>query len=448
MRREEILAIAKQNLCKIHVGDRFSTQTKLYNALGIPLEKKDGNKQARDAVSLLIKWELANPGTNSREIIVTQINENAEVVDRRAGNGGAHNTKYAAIVKPALLNFQTALLGKCDFLTHQQIDTNIYGFDRWDITARSNDAKHVRYYKNVLYAKLKSITLAALDSLQNEGLLKYEDIYVVDHGDTFQAALDIEDDETLLGLCAKCWGGEYSAGLLLQGAEQRLNQIVDNVNREGKEKDGAEYIPLEYFQLTTISLMEFLDRVCRKKDFMEACFENKPAKSAAQLEIASEEQVHTIKSIEGAVCRHLNFTPQEMGFDWHKRMRTYRRAAIMHRILGWKKVFKALRISVLPNGTKCKSYPLEDFSHEKLLAALEPYMIHIVVDKGVFNPYQAEVKKRERHKPKVGRWGELIVAPNEENYYLMRDKQVNRLHCKIFQHERDDRFFEAYKTET
>ena len=77
MTRPELTTLIEQNLSYISIGDKFSTATKLYKALSIPIDNKSDKKTIRSVVSLYVKWEktgsLNRNGKPSNEIIVTDI---------------------------------------------------------------------------------------------------------------------------------------------------------------------------------------------------------------------------------------------------------------------------------------------------------------------------------------------------------------------------------------
>lgn len=176
MARKEITDLVRTNLYKVSVGDRFATETALYKRLGIKIDQ-NGNKAQKKAVKLFIHWELSGKLNKkkkiSKEIIVTDIIENPEIIDRRIKNGGARNLKYLPLIRPVLLSYKYR-----SFITYKAIFEELYGFSTKEFRATSSDRKHVKQYKNELYNKLKEITNSALRSLQRDGLLTYQKIYV------------------------------------------------------------------------------------------------------------------------------------------------------------------------------------------------------------------------------------------------------------------------------
>ena len=102
MTRPELTTLIEQNLSYISIGDKFSTATKLYKALSIPIDNKSDKKTIRSVVSLYVKWEktgsLNRNGKPSNEIIVTDIIPEPEYVDGRTNNKGGNNSIYSGTV--------------------------------------------------------------------------------------------------------------------------------------------------------------------------------------------------------------------------------------------------------------------------------------------------------------------------------------------------------------
>lgn len=186
MNRTELTSLIEQNLSCISIGDKFSTATKLYKELGIPIDNKSDKKTIRSVVSLYVKWEKTGSlnlnGKTSNEIIVTDIILEPEYIDGRTNNKGGNNSIYSPIIKSALLHHKNYPR----FITRNDIFCDIYGFKMYDLHPteyelenaeinnkdESNDekqnTKHILQYKDILFNKLREITQDALDGLQKE----------------------------------------------------------------------------------------------------------------------------------------------------------------------------------------------------------------------------------------------------------------------------------------
>ena len=434
MTQKELIPIIKKNLSNISVGQRFSTETKLYKELQIPFEP-NSIKTVKKAVLLFIKWEISRPESNSKEIIITQIIESPEYTDNRKGNGGAHNVKYTPIVKPALLHYNYG-----EFITYKQIDTDIYGFNPKYIEPNDYEHDKVRQYKDYLYAQLKSITDSSLDSLMKEGLLTYKKVLVINNGAVFDKKIEMIPGETLLELYARLYGGSL-AQLQLNELEKMLNQVVDSLNSDEKKADEKNSKTIEPFCLSKISLMEFLDRVSRNmqfKDMLKKTLINQDKIKKSQ--IASENQIYTIREVEETICRHLGFEHYQMNFDRKKQKSVYSRANVFYWILGWSHAYKALTITVFDKRKAIEEYPISNFSHDKLLQQMESQVIHWVIDKNKYNPYEEEKKKLQKQR-RFGRKRDIILAENKDLFPLAEDQEVNILHCKVFNLSDDINYF-------
>ena len=438
MKKDELFSIIEENLSNIYIGQTFSTETQLYRTLNLPLKKGDGNKTLRKAALLYVKWELADPEGHSRKIVITHINTTPDYTDGRINNGGAHNIKYGPIIKPVLLNYQYG-----NFITYKQICTRIYGFSENDITYPSNANKHVKKYKDNLYSKLKAITNTALDGLMRENLLEYQDIIVICGNKSYLEPIDITPGIMISNFFKDLYG--VTRGLaILNEVENALNLAVEEINRIKQEDNAEFYKPIEPICIESLSLIDFLDLIQSKVAFWNAMKDIvHPFKQTCDTNIATAGQVQTIENLEIAICNHLDFSRQEMNFNREKRMRVYRRAQVFYRLLGWDKVYKALQIKLLFNKKGCKKYPLEDFSHKKLQEALEPQIIKWVVEKNICNPFEVE-KKKMLKKRYFGRAPSVPIGEDIDIYYMANDLKINLLHCKIFGHKPDEKFFKSY----
>ena len=439
MKKEELFPIIEENLANIYLGQTFSTETKLYKALNLPMKKGDGNKTLREAVQLYVKWELSDPEGRSRQIVVTSINATTDYVDGRINNGGAHNVKYGPIIKPALLNYQYG-----EFITYKQICTRIYGFSENDIIAHSRDTnRRIKRYKDNLYSKLKAITNTALDGLMREKLLEYQSITVIRGNKSYIEPINITPDVVLSDLLKNLYGATIGLNTLNE-LENALNTAVDEINSIKQQEDAEFYKPIEPIRLESLLLVEFLDLIERKVAFRNA-IKNivRPFKQMYDINIATEGQVQTIKNLEITLCNHLGFSCQDMNFDGEKRMRVYRRAQVFYWLLGWDKVYKALQIKPTSNLDKYEQYSSENFSHRKLLDVLEPQIIKWVTEKNIYNPFEVATKKMEKERH-FGRAPSVPIGEDIEIYYMANDSKVNLLHCKIFGHKPDEKFFKSY----
>lgn len=438
MKKEELFPIIEENLANIYLGQTFSTETKLYKALNLPMKKGDGNKTLREAVQLYVKWELSDPEGRSRQIVVTSINATTDYVDGRINNGGAHNVKYGPIIKPALLNYQYG-----DFITYKQICTRIYGFSEKEIAYSRDTNKRIKKYKDNLYSKLKAITNTALDGLMREKLLKYQSITVIRGNKSYIEPIDITPDVVLSDLLKDLYGATIGLNILNE-LENALNTAVDEINSIKQQEDAEFYKPIESICLESLLLVKFLDLIGRKVEFWNA-IKNivRPFKQMYDINIATEGQVQTIKNLEITICNHLKFSCQDMNFDGEKRMRVYRRAQVFYWLLGWDKVYKALQIKPTSNPEKYEQYSLENFSRRKLLDVLEPQIIKWVAEKNKYNPLEVATKKMEKVRH-FGRGTSVPIGEDVDIYYMANDSKVNLLHCKIFGHEPDKKFFKSY----
>lgn len=429
MTQKELIPIIKKNLTKIAIGQKFSTETKLYKKLQIPFDQNN-IKTVKKAVSLFIQWEISRPESSSKEIIITQIIESPKYTDNRKGNGGAHNVKYASIVKPALLHYNYG-----EFITYKQVDADIYGFDPKYIDTNEYDNDKVKQYKDYLYAQLKSITDSSLDSLMKEGLLTYKKVLVINNGIAFDKKLEIIPGDTLFELYVRLYG-KGLAQQELEKLEEMLNEVVDSLNNDEKSSK-----IIDSFCLSNISLMEFLDRIYSRKQFKDVVKKTLVNQSKTKkTQIASENQIYTVREVEEALCRHLGFEHYQMNFDRRKQKSVYGRANIFYWILGWNYAYKALAITVDDKRNDIEKYPISNFSHDKLLEQMEPQIIHWVVDKNRYNPYEEERKKLQKRR-KFGRRSGIILAEDKNLYPLANDEEVNILHCKVFNLSVDKNYF-------
>lgn len=421
MKKEELFPIIEENLANIYLGQTFSTETKLYKALNLPMKKGDGNKTLREAVLIYVKWELSDPEGHSRKIVVTSINATPSYVDGRINNGGAHNVKYGPIIKPALLNYQYG-----DFITYKQICTRIYGFSENDIAYSSDTNKRIKRYKDNLYSKLKAITNTALDGLMREKLLEYRSITVISGNISYIEPIDITPDVVVSDLFKELYGKTIGLGILNE-LEKALNAAVDKINSIKQQEDAEFYKPIEPICLESLLLVKFLDIIATKVEFWNA-IKNivRPSKQIYDINIATEGQVQTIKNLEITLCNHLGFSCQDMNFDGEKRMRVYRRAQVFYWLLGWDKVYKALQIKPTSNIEKYEQYSSENFSHRKLLDVLEPQIIKWVTEKNIYNPFEAATKKMEKGRH-FGRAPSVPIGEDIEIYYMANDSKVNLL---------------------
>ena len=195
---------------------------------------------------------------------MTDIIENPEVIDRRIKNGGARNLKYLPLIRPVLLSYKYR-----SFITYKAIFEELYCFSTKEFRATSSDRKHVKQYKNELYNKLKEITNSALRSLQRDGLLTYQKIYVSYGASDILCdySFNFTDQMSLQELSHHIIDGVQIFELL----EKDLNKCVDTINRERRIKATEDHEPNleEYFSFENMTIQAFVKRLLKAKRILK-----------------------------------------------------------------------------------------------------------------------------------------------------------------------------------
>lgn len=425
MKREEIVKHIRKNLNKIHIGDEFPTQRKLFAALEIP-DDGNGNNTTRHVVSLYIKWEHLSAA--SKKIRIVEIENEPHYVDGRTNNGGAHNEKYGTLIKPVLLRFHYK-----NPVTYTYIFENIYDFGEGYFKIRfSSKDKHRREYFDYFKNYLKSMTKNALDSLQQKGYLRYKEVFMIKYGKCFldSSNCHFDKDTLLISFLENIWEDQ-------EQIDSFISFLDSTISEDERHEINADV------KWENISLLDFARLIVIRKEnlkFIEE-FDKITVPYESDPVIAEPRQEEIIISTEDTLCRIWGYKRQAMAFNSAKVARVYNYAGVIYKLLGWKAVWKAFDINVLDRDGGLKEYPLLEFSNDQLLQALEPQIIHWVTEKTI-NPNEVAKKEWEnrprKHKP-IGPPPSFFDT-DEDISYLARDKKVNELHCKIFKREKDSRF--------
>lgn len=441
MNRTELTSLIEQNLSCISIGDKFSTATKLYKALSIPIDNKSDKKTIRSVVSLYVKWEktgsLNRNGKTSNEIIVTDIIPEPEYVDGRTNNKGGNNSIYSDIVKSALLHYKEYP----EFITRRDIFCKIYGFKAQDILATKDEServeanddepdsdrtsvKHILQYKGIVFYKLREITQTALDGLQKEGYLSYREVSVISSNAGYLPLITFHlNEQTTLQQFYRC----------IANGDIYLQRLISRLEHHTKCYFSPSMSVIEFIQLITKQekWMQLLDRCI---DF--------PRKSEPK--ITNDKQNRIIEIVQTAVSEHFGWDIKDVMLSLQKKFSFYRYTNIIYKLLGWKSVFTAFHIELTNPEKGFEKYPQEYFSHQILTDTLEPYIIR-KVNNTFINPYEVEKKRLEKlphHGYQVSKEPLRGIDPslpdNINIYYLRDDYAVNRLHCRIFNKSPDN----------
>lgn len=431
MNRTELTSLIEQNLSCISIGDKFSTATKLYKALSIPIDNKSDKKTIRSVVSLYVKWEktgsLNRNGKTSNEIIVTDIIPEPEYVDGRANNKGGNNSIYSDIIKSALLHYEEYP----EFITRKDIFCKIYGFNVYEICPteeelKSNEKndKHICKYKDILFNKLRDITQTALDGLQKEEYLSFQEVYVISSDIGYHRLINfcLSEKTTLRQLYGYITNGDIHLHRLISNLTKYTSAVFD----------------------TSMSISAFIQMITNQKEWeqlLEKCLDF-PAKS--EPDIADSEQNRIIEIIRNAAIEHFAWDIKDIMLSRKKQSQFYEYVNIIFKLIGWKSVFKAFQIELTNPEKGFEKYPQEYFSHQILTDTLEPYIIR-KVNNTFINPYEVEKKRLEKlphHGYQVSKEPLRGIDPslpdNINIYYLRDDYAVNRLHCRIFNKSPDN----------
>lgn len=456
MTREEIEATIKEHLHDINIGAVFSTRTKLYKALGLPIDKQDGNKTFRSVVSMYIKWEpMENEGEKrSRKIRITEIIENPEYEDGRKNNGGARNIKYAKIIKAALVNYNRYGY----FITYFQIFNKIFGLSiyersKFDIVYRGN--KHVKKYLDDLTMKLREITNSALDGLSREGYLDYRKVIVIKPGDRNFCPIGENtelDKISLSDLLQELFGSE--AITIEQKFVTFFEETICLLESQDKRQKIVNKLRDAVSNMSKLTIAQFVNCVFTDRDLRENV-ENylvslqKFDQNREDYDIATEEVETTINHIVEITLAERGYNAAEMVLNRNKSNAVYNRAHLIQLLFGWEQVYKALTIRLNDLINAREEYPVGTFSQVRLLEVLEPFIIEKVIST-VANPhkiYEQNRGKRKGYRPLPSAAGfpnPINFEPDIDIHYLVDDKEVNLLHCEIFHHTPDENYFRPF----
>ena len=425
MKRDLLETVISENLNKIQVGQVFATQRKLFEELNIPSDG-NGDKNTKRVVKDYVKWELTGApnkeGKKSKEIRITEIIPNPQYIDGRKDNGGAHNDVFGPILKPALLQYDYPT-----YITYSQIYEDVYGFKKGFFSNMrkpdfsKNHTKHEIEYRKLCEDYLKARTKTALASLQKEGLLTYEPIYLINKSIWSSKGLDVLDcirdieinDKTLLkDMVEAVW-------CPIKG-ENSFKDFEAIVRSCGIVTD-ENIAQMTVFQFTEIALKK---KCTVNKSLIDQFYE---FPESAEPSFSNKQQYQFIEMLKARMCEVLNMKLNEVHLNSKKEKKFYDSLGVIYNLLGWESVWSGLHIQI-----KDTNPVGEDYSYKKLLETLEP-RIKEQVFKIHYNTYKQEKKKREK-KPKrhFGTYSDIIVGTDEDVHYLADDYKVNREHCKLF----------------
>ena len=435
----EILNTIEKNLTLITIGDEFSTQAKLFRTLlpDYDWSKKDGNKTIRKYVNKYVKWESIN--STSKKIKVTEIIEHPEHMDGRINNGGAHNMKYLPLIAPALLSYPYSKP-----ITYNQIYHFVYGFsyelifnpnmiysdiinklnqdDNVDINV-SKCNSHMQQYMRILHDKLREITNSALNSLQRENALIYEDVYMVQ-----ALSSDLMNDTK----------AEVSDEITVK---EFLYNIYENDNTISKIINHILFYKPDLSPFDSVCEMKLFDLVDK--------FSSKPENYRYDSSKYSDPIVvkkspsplgyeyEFIQNIQGIFLKRLNCTMREIHANSFKRQKLYNCMDFFFWLIGWNRVYKAIDIHIKKPSFTSPSFT--KYSLNALLTILEPHIFKRIKT-CIVNPRLVEKNKIQKQLA----WGKpptVLSSPNIDIPYLAQDPAVNLLHCKIFYLSDNEKYF-------
>lgn len=397
MDREKIVKLIEENLWKIKEGVEYATQSRLFKELGIANDG-NGNNTTKNVVSLYVQWEKVD--SNSKRIRVTQVIEHPSYTDGRTNNGGAHNVKYANIVKAALLNYTY-----CEPITYDQLFEKVLGFNRSILKLEfSEKERWENDYYDYFKGYLKSITKNSLDGLQKKKYIIYSDLYMIMPG-TNKGLLTPINYKIKKNTC--------------------LLTFLRNIWRDNRKVEEFIQLLTPYLKINwkRIHLFDFIKlmRPNKSNRNLIMAFENFTAPDLHQSSVIADcNQRGIIELTENALCEELGIKRKEIGFNSKKASKVYGYASVIYKLLGWKFVWKALDIQVVDRHNGLKEYPIDEFSNDKLLETLEPQIIHWVTVVRVAKPKKHQISREKDDTSK------------KPYPYLIYSESVNRLHCKIF----------------
>lgn len=318
MTRDEITNIVEKNLAKIHVGDKFPTQQKLFTALNIPNDG-NGNKTARSIVSLYVNWERID--NNSKEIRVIKVIEKPTYIDGRKNNGGAHNEKYGMIIKPTLLtaSYKTPV-------TYTYIFENIYGFGKNYFKNRfTSQDKHKREYFDFFKNYLKSITKNALNGLQRNNYLNYKEVYMIKYGNRRRIGSDwnFNEDTLLVDFLENIWGDHYQIDLFIK--------FLDSAISENERREAG--IDAKWGNISLLNLVKLIVKKRGNHEFIKR-FDEFTVPAGGEPVIAERDQEEMIATTEDTLCKSFGYNRKVMSVNSARAARVYIYAGVIYKLWG------------------------------------------------------------------------------------------------------------------
>ena len=171
-----------------------------------------------------------------------------------------------------------------------------------------------------------------------------------------------------------------------------------------------------------MTVVEFADRVAKRQEYLETVekFYNVSSKDFA----VADKETTLIERIETCIRDSLGYSSQEMVLNAQKRTEVYARTSVIHLLLGWYHVFKALQISIKDCGKEIEEYPPHSFHHNELLDLLEPYIVKRIL-KQVYTPNKPKRRPIREHS-----------GPDDFSIpYMENSEEVKHIHCEIFHHD-------------
>lgn len=174
-KQNDIENLVRQNLHKVNIGDIFKSKRALFEALSIEVNNNN-NKVVEKVVCSFISLNKLS----GRSIQISNIDYFAKVTDGRANNKGGNNKKYQDIVFSAILNYDYNRINNGNYITNNQLYTNVLQFPEYSIIDNCEYSDNTSYYKNYLKEYLYEIIDNELKALTKKGIINYSKIQITD----------------------------------------------------------------------------------------------------------------------------------------------------------------------------------------------------------------------------------------------------------------------------
>jgi len=421
MTLQERLEIVKKNYKNVKLRHKYPTQSKIYEALGLPKESSS-NKQNKKVVEKVFTIKSTGSFSKPREVMVTgrarkETIRNLTIEDGRVVNGGAHNTVYEPILRNALAYGLKADPGIKRTATYISIFRDCYGFDK-DLLAYEDKTDNQIKYLIELKRKLCKSTNAALKNLVPEVIKEYERVYEISSYDFPRIPAVPDDTKTLEGFI-KEGNAFYPFGMTKSSSP--LATYIDGAFPKGK---GSSKMPLGEFVFSTEKYIRDDVISCLREEYWSECFDDDP-----QSRVATKEQTAVIKEIDEYVAKKKSLDPKKINSPFVSRVAAPYRE-VLYNLLGWEFVWQSIqyeyRIKRIPKKKYAKKKPEETFD------LLKPELELAMRDQ-VFNCTKVDASIRTL--------SASMDAKMAFSNKLFLDKDVSRLHCEIFKLKIDENYF-------